>query len=136
MLLLARSPLVLRHQGRKLSVHLLSDVSGQIVPADVFGVRFRRRSSRVSDRYVWVYAHSLDAAAGVAIELGDAEARALVAELTELAARSGMRELVVRARLHASRLGEPGALEAARMLAADIDNPALANLLHEPALTA
>jgi hypothetical protein len=90
----------------------------------------------VSDRYVWVYAHSLDAAAGVAIELGDPEARDLVAELTELAARSGMRELVVRGRLHASRLGEPGALEAARMLAADIDNPALANLFREPALMA
>jgi DNA-binding SARP family transcriptional activator len=93
----------------------------------------RRRSSRVSDRYVWVYAHSLDAAAGVAIELGDAEASELVAELTEVAARSGMRELVVRARIHAGGLGEPGALDAARMLAADIDNPALANLLREPA---
>src|SRR5215208_1934713 len=96
----------------------------------------RRRSSRVSDRYVWVYAHSLDAAAGVAIELGDPEARRLVSELTELAARSGMRELVVRARIHAGRLGDPGALEAARMLAAEIDNPALADLLQEPAAAA
>lgn len=92
----------------------------------------RRRSSRVSDRYVWVYAHSLDAAAGVAIELGDTEAPALVSELTEVAARSGMRELVVRGRIHAGRLGEPGALEAARLLAADIDNPALADLLLQP----
>ena len=47
-----------------------------------------------------------------------------------------MRELVVRARIHAGRLGDPGALEAAGMLAAEIDNPALASLLREPALTA
>jgi DNA-binding SARP family transcriptional activator len=93
----------------------------------------RGRSSRVSDRYVWVYAHSLDASAGVAIELGDPDAAALVSELADLAARSGMRELVVRARIHAARLGEPGALDAARLLAADIDNPALAALLRQPA---
>ena len=96
----------------------------------------RQRSSRVSDRYVWVYAHSLDASAGVAIDLGDPEAPALVSELTDLAARSGMRELVVRARIHAARLGEPGALEAARLLAADIDNPALARMLAQPAAVA
>jgi DNA-binding SARP family transcriptional activator len=115
---------------------LLHQAGGELELARDWFAEARRRSSRVSDRYVWVYAHSLDAAAGVAVELGDPEARDLVAELTELAARSGMRELVVRARLHASRLGEPGALDAARLLAADIDNPALANLLREPALTA
>ncbi len=115
---------------------LLHLAAGELEAARDWFAEARRRSSRVSDRYVWVYAHSLDAAAGVAIELGDPEARDLVAELTELAARSGMRELVVRGRLHASRLGEPGALDAARLLAADIDNPALANLLREPALTA
>jgi hypothetical protein len=40
-----------------------------------------------------------------------------------------MRELVVRAQLHRHRLGDGSALAAARMLAADIDNPALADLL-------
>jgi hypothetical protein len=39
-----------------------------------------------------------------------------------------MRELVVRAHLHRSRLGDPSALATAR-LAASIDNPALARLL-------
>ena len=115
---------------------LLHQAAGDLELARDWFAEARRRSSRVSDRYVWVYAHSLDAAAGVAIELGDPEARSLVSELTELAARSGMRELVVRARIHAGRLGDPGALEAARMLAAEIDNPALTSLLREPALTA
>ena len=115
---------------------LLHQASGDLELARDWFAEARRRSSRVSDRYVWVYAHSLDAAAGVAIELGNPEARDLVCELTEVAARSGMRELVVRGRLHAGRLGEPGALDAARMLAADIDNPALASLLREPAAAA
>ena len=115
---------------------LVHRAAGDLELARDWFAEARRRSSRVSDRYVWVYAHSLDAAAGVAIELGDPEARDLVSELTEVSARSGMRELVVRARIHAGRLGDPGALEAARMLAAEIDNPALASLLREPALTA
>jgi tetratricopeptide (TPR) repeat protein len=115
---------------------LLHQARGDLELARQWFSEARRRASRVSDRYVWVYAQSLDAAAAVAIDLGDPEARDLVSELTEVAARSGMRELVVRGRLHAGRLGEPGALEAARLLAADIDNPALASLLREPAAAA
>jgi hypothetical protein len=45
------------------------------------------------------------------------------------AARGGMRELVVRAHLHRSHLGDPTALASARLLAGSIDNPALARLL-------
>jgi hypothetical protein len=41
-----------------------------------------------------------------------------------------MRELVVRAHLHRSHLGDPSALAAARLLAANIDNPALLPLLN------
>jgi DNA-binding SARP family transcriptional activator len=93
----------------------------------------RHKASRVSDRYVWIYAHCLDAATEIATERGDPEARDMTAELFETAARSGMRELVVRARLHASRLGEAGAVDTARLLAAEIDNPVLARLLREPA---
>jgi hypothetical protein len=40
-----------------------------------------------------------------------------------------MRELVVRAHLHRSRLGDPTALASARLLGAAIDNPALARLV-------
>jgi hypothetical protein len=41
-----------------------------------------------------------------------------------------MRELVVRAHRHRSHLGDPSALLTARMLAAEIDNPALIPLLN------
>ena len=59
----------------------------------------------------------------------EAEAARLVDALASLAARGDMRELVVRAHLHRSRLGDPSALATARLLAAAIDNPALAPLL-------
>jgi len=57
------------------------------------------------------------------------ETRGWVASLTDLASRTGMRELTVRAPHHAAALGDPGAAAAARLLAADVDNPALHALL-------
>jgi DNA-binding SARP family transcriptional activator len=88
------------------------------------------RSNRTSDRYQWVRAHVLDAAAGAAISRDDGDrARPIVATLAELAARADMRELVVRAQVHRYRLGDRAALASARLLAADIDNPALSPLL-------
>jgi hypothetical protein len=66
----------------------------------------------------------------VAVDRHDhARAGRLVDGLSALAARGGMRELVVRAHLHRSRLGDPTALASARLLASSIDNPALAGLL-------
>jgi DNA-binding SARP family transcriptional activator len=84
------------------------------------------RSSRVSDRYQWVHAHALDAAISDALAHDDdARARPMIETLAVLSARCDMGELVVRAHLHRWRLGDAAALTAARMLAADIDNPAL-----------
>jgi DNA-binding SARP family transcriptional activator len=88
------------------------------------------RSNRVPDRYQWVHAHVLDAAITDALDHGeDQRAAPLVANLAALAARAEMRELVVRGQLHRHRLGDGSALAAARLLAADVDNPALADLL-------
>jgi hypothetical protein len=52
--------------------------------------------------------------------------------LRALASRTEMRELVVRGLLHAASVGEEGALESARLLGAEIDNPTLHALLTEP----
>ena len=88
------------------------------------------RCSRVSDRYQWIRGHVLDTMVAVAVDRHDhARAGRLVDGLAALAARGGMRELVVRAHLHRSRLGDPTALASARLLASSIDNPALARLL-------
>jgi hypothetical protein len=53
------------------------------------------------------------------------QARGWVDELSSLSARTGMRELHVRAHLHRARLGQASSLAAARVLAQDIDNPVL-----------
>jgi DNA-binding SARP family transcriptional activator len=85
---------------------------------------------RVSDRYQWVHGYVLEAAVRAALGRDEpARAKPLIGTLAALAARCEMREFVVRAHLHRSRLGDRTALPAARMLAADIDNPALNELL-------
>ena len=71
----------------------------------------------------------LDASASLAIDSDDTEPEEIVRALSSLADRTGMRELAVRAHLHQARLGVPGALDAARVLGSEIDNPALAELL-------
>jgi hypothetical protein len=76
-----------------------------------------------------VHGHVLDALASLEIETEDDDADEIVKELKDLAARAGMRELAVRAHLHEARLGVPGALDAALLLGAEIDNPVLDELL-------
>ena len=89
----------------------------------------RSRATRVADPYEWVHGHVLDASASLAIDVDEADPDEILRELSALADRTGMRELAVRARLHRARLGVRGALDAARVLGSEIDNPALAELL-------
>lgn len=84
-----------------------------------------RISRRLPDSYRWIEAYGLDALCRVAIAQGQKAAPRWIADLESLAARCGMRELLVRALLHKALLGEPGALETARDLATAIDNPFL-----------
>lgn len=93
------------------------------------------RATRVSDVYQWVHAHVLDSAAGLAVESGGGDAAQIVDRLAELAERCGLREFVVRAQVHRSRLGVSASLESARLLAAEIDNPTLEALVR-PAVPA
>jgi DNA-binding SARP family transcriptional activator len=89
----------------------------------------RARVTRVGDPYQWMHGHVLDALAGAAIAAGAPDAGEVVDALARLAGRTGMRELIVRAHLHRARLGDPRALDAARLLGSGIDNPALERLL-------
>jgi DNA-binding SARP family transcriptional activator len=92
-----------------------------------------RRCSAVTDRYQWVKAYVLDAGVLVALAGDDpARARRMTDALASLAARCELRELVVRAHMHRWRLGDDGALASARLLARDLDNPALAAELETP----
>ncbi|MFC0624296.1 AfsR/SARP family transcriptional regulator [Kribbella deserti] len=88
------------------------------------------RSNRGPDRYQWIHAHVLDTMIATALDRGEPDRAApLVTRLGALAARCDMRELVVRAHLHRHRLGDQPALRAARLLAVDIDNPVITQLL-------
>ena len=89
----------------------------------------RRRCIRIPDAYLWIHAYCLDAlcAAGIAHERP--EARSWIEDLATLAARTGMREMLVRSHLHRSALDGDPALQAARLFARDIDDPLLLGLL-------
>ncbi len=88
-----------------------------------------RLCRRLPDTYLWIEAYGLDALCGTAVEHGDASAKRWVGELEAIAASRGLRDLLVRATVHRARLGEPAALENARALAAQVDNPALEELI-------
>ncbi|MGH3020667.1 MAG: SARP family transcriptional regulator, partial [Gaiellaceae bacterium] len=84
---------------------------------------------RLPDTYLWIEAYGLDALCSLALEQGAEAGGRWIDELEAIAARHGMRELLARATIYRARLGEPGALDAARSLAAQIDNPVLDELL-------
>jgi DNA-binding SARP family transcriptional activator len=108
---------------------LISAAHGDGAAAHALLADARARATRVGDSYQWMHAHILDALAGVAIEIGAPDAEAVIEALARLAARTGMRELVVRAQVHRAQLGDPRARDAARLLGSEIDNPALDRLL-------
>jgi hypothetical protein len=84
------------------------------------------------DRYQWVRAHVLDTLAGNLLDRGEPDqADPIIATLSRLAARCEMRELLVHAHQHRYRSGDRAALDTARLLARDIDNPALTELLRD-----
>ncbi|MEX2554281.1 MAG: BTAD domain-containing putative transcriptional regulator [Actinomycetota bacterium] len=104
---------------------LVADAKGDVETA-VRWLEFAiTRRTRWPGAYPWIRAWALDALCEIAVKRRLPDASAWIADLEERAARLGMRELLARAHLHRSRLGEEGSLEVARALAAEIDNPAL-----------
>jgi DNA-binding SARP family transcriptional activator len=84
---------------------------------------------RLPDTYLWIETYALDALCAVAVEHGAEAAPRWIDELEAMTARRGIRELLLHATVYRARLGEPGALDAARSLAAQIDNPRLGDLV-------
>ena len=83
------------------------------------------RCVRLPDAYLWGKGYALDVLCGLAAANDMPQASAWIDELQNLAARSGMRELTVRSHLHRAALGDSASGAAARLLACEIDNPAL-----------
>lgn len=84
-----------------------------------------RRCRRLPDYYRWVDAYGMAALAEVAVDAGAGSSRRWLTELEILTSRHGMRELVATAMILRARTGEIEALDTARLIASDVDNPAL-----------
>ena len=109
---------------------LLHRAHGQLEPSRGWIEEARERCTRLPDRYVWMHGHVLDTAILFSLDKAEHDhTHKLIRALSAMAARTEMRELVVRGFVHAARIGQAGALDSARMLAGEIDNPTLATLL-------
>ena len=83
------------------------------------------RCARLPDAYLWGKGYALETLCGLAVAQALPQASVWVDELEKLAARSGMRELTLRAQLHRAALGDGASSAAATLLAGKIDNPLL-----------
>jgi tetratricopeptide (TPR) repeat protein len=110
---------------------LVADAGGDAERAITTLVDARARSSRLADPYVWLEVHILDAMCDLGRRHGHPDTRAWVDTMRDLASRTGMRELIVRALLHSAAQGGVGDSEAADLLATRIDNPALHALVRD-----
>jgi tetratricopeptide (TPR) repeat protein len=106
-------------------IGLIHATNGQVDEAIAWLDDARTRCMRIADAYLWVQAYCLDALCGVAVRHTRPEAGAWVADLETLAARTGMSELLVRAHLHRTALGDRAAAETASLFADRLDNPAV-----------
>jgi hypothetical protein len=104
-------------------IGLIADRRGDPETALRWVSEARERCVRLPDAWLWVEGYCLDALCALAAEHRRPAAARWAADLEALATRTGMRELVARAYVHHSRLGDRTALDAARVLAAEVDNP-------------
>lgn len=108
---------------------LVADARGETERAFEMLADARARCNRLADPYVWLDVHILDAQCDLGRRHDHPDTPVWVDTMRELSSRTGMRELTVRSMLHAAALGARGDGAAAALLAADIDNPALAVLV-------
>jgi DNA-binding SARP family transcriptional activator len=87
--------------------------------------------ARQRDTHLWLRAYVIDALCATAVAAGHPASARWVTDLASLAGRSGMHELSVRAYLYRRDLGDPSAIDAARVLSLSVENPHL-HALVEP----
>lgn len=105
---------------------LVADAGGETGRAFELLAEARIRCNRLADPYVWLDAYILDAQCELGRRHSHPDTGAWVEAMHRLSARTAMREMTVRALLHAAALGSTEAADGARLLSVDIDNPALA----------
>ena len=108
---------------------LVAEASADDTAAFALLLDARARSTRLADPYWWLDGYILDALCELGRRHGHGLTRQWVDELRDLSSRTQMRELTVRSMLHSAALGDRADLDAATMLAADIENPELSRLV-------
>lgn len=88
----------------------------------------RIRCNRLSDTYLWLNVHILDALCQLGLRHGHPDTESWIATMHREASRTGMRELVVRSLLHRVAAGDEASLVMAQLLAAEIENQTLRQL--------
>ncbi len=89
------------------------------------------RCARQRDTHRWLRGYVLDAMCAIGTVTEHPSAEAWVADLAAFAGHAGMREFMVHAYLSQRDLGDEDALEAARTLAVEVENPSLHALLDD-----
>jgi tetratricopeptide (TPR) repeat protein len=105
---------------------LVAEADGDVALAFDLLADARIRCNRMADPYVWLDAHILDAQCELGRRHDHPHVASWVEAMHRLSSRTAMREMTVRALLHSAALGAAGAADGAELLAAGIDNPALA----------
>lgn len=106
---------------------LVAAAAGQIDEAAEHLEQASTACTRYPDTYIWMKAYVLDALCDLATRQGLSSEKWLD-ELQNLAARTGMNELLARAYLYRGRAGDETAAPTARLVAHQVDNPALSSL--------
>ena len=87
------------------------------------------RCLRQRDTHQWIRGYVMEARCALGVAVGHPMVGTWATELASFAEHGGMREFAVRAYLYQRDLGDPDALEAARALAVEVQNPHLHELL-------
>lgn len=111
---------------------LVAEAEGDLQAATERFEDATRRSVREPDAWLWGHALALEMRCAFGVRHGLEGVRTWIADLESLASRTMMRDFLARAFLHRAALGDPDALEAARIVAADVDNPTLGAALPSP----
>ena len=87
------------------------------------------RSFRQRDTHRWIRGYVMDALCALGVAADHPTTDAWITDLASFAGRTGMREFAVHAYLYRSDLGDADAIEAARTLAVEVENPHLHAML-------
>lgn len=109
-------------------VALAADAQGETDRAFQVMAEARLRCNRLSDTYLWLNVHILDAQCQLGLKHGHPDTESWITTMHREASRNEMRELVVRSLLHRVAAGDGASLVVSQLLAAEIENQALRQL--------